>query len=108
MNVLAFPEPQPQTRFEEIWKLWPNKAKKPLAKARYLAAVAGMKTRTLDKDSGTYVEIEIQGSEDEIYAGVRAYLDSQIDRNTFKLKDGGKYIPHLATWINQGRWMDFQ
>lgn len=21
-------------------------------------------------------------------------------------KDGGQFIPHLATWLNQGRWMD--
>ena len=23
-------------------------------------------------------------------------------------KDGGQFIPHLATWLNQGRWMDEQ
>ena len=22
------------------------------------------------------------------------------------IKDGGKFIPHPATWLNQGRWMD--
>ena len=21
-------------------------------------------------------------------------------------KDGGQFVPHLATWLNQGRWMD--
>lgn len=21
-------------------------------------------------------------------------------------KDGGQFIPHLSTWLNDGRWMD--
>jgi hypothetical protein len=63
-NVLQlFAEPAPvaePSRFEELWKLWPNKAKKPLARAKYDAIVkGGFKTRTLDKDSGLFMEIEL-------------------------------------------------
>ncbi len=102
-----FEEPKPQSRFEEIWKLWPTKARKPLAKAKYDAIIHGrFKTKTLDKDSGTYVDIELEASELEIVTGVETYLKSQVDKNTYRLKDEGKYIPHLATWLNQGRWMD--
>lgn len=106
--VSLFPEPEKAvSRFEEVWKLWPVKAKKPLAKAKYEALVKGrFKTRTLDKDSGSYVEIEIETTENEIVAGIKAYLASQVDKNTYKLKDGGKYIPHLATFLNGGRFLD--
>ncbi len=107
--VTLFPEPEKavQSRFEELWKRWPNHAKKALAKAKYEAVLKGMKTRTLDKDSGGYVEIELEAGEDEILAGAKAYLDSQFDRTTYRYKDGGKYIPMLSTWLNGGRWMDF-
>jgi hypothetical protein len=109
-NVRAlFPEPTPEpSRFEEIWKLWPNKAKKPLARAKYDAILkGGYDTRTLDRDSGLFVAIELGATADDILAGVKKYLDSQLDRNTYRLKDDGKYIPHLATWLNGGRWEDF-
>lgn len=99
------PRQQPN-RFEDIWKLWPNKSKKPLARAKYEAILEGLKTRTLDRDSGNYVEIELKATEDEIIAGIKAYLASQVDRNTYKLKDGGRFIPHLATFLNGGRYED--
>lgn len=103
------PVAAPRGDFEAIWKLWPNKAKKVLAKAKYDAILrGGFKTRTLDKDSGMYMDIELEATEAEILAGVKAYLSSQIDRNTFRLKDDGRFIPHLATFLNQGRWSDFE
>lgn len=93
--------------FEEVWKNYGNKAKKPLAKAKFLAIVkGGFKTRTLDKDSGSYVDIELEATADEILQGVKRYMVSQIDRKTYTIKDGGKFIPHLSTFLNQGRWMD--
>ncbi len=106
-NVVSlFPEPKP-SRFEEVWKLWPNKAKKPLAKAKYDAILKGnFVTRTLDKDSGLFVAIEVEGTEEQVIAGIKAYLKSQIDTKTFKMKDDGKYVPHLATFLNQGRFLD--
>ncbi len=103
-----FEEPKPQSRFEEIWKLWPNKSKKPLAKAKYHAVIHGrFKTRTFDKDSNSYVDIELEASELEVVTGIQAYLKAQVDKNTYRLKDEGKYIPHLATFLNGGRWTDY-
>lgn len=97
----------PQGDFEAIWRLWPNKAKKPLARAKYEAILkGGFHTRTLDRDSGLYVDIELNAAPDAILAGAKAYLDSQVDRRTYRLRDDGKYIPHLATWLNGGRWED--
>lgn len=105
-----FPEPVTMaepSRFEEIWKRWPNKAKKVVAKAKYDAILKGKySTRTLDKDSGQYIEIELSATQDQILAGVIAYIDSQIDKRTFRLRDDGKFIPMLCTWLNQGRWSD--
>lgn len=97
------------SRFEEVWKRWPNKAKKVVAKAKYDAIIKGKYgTRTLDKDSGQYIEIELTATEEQILAGVIAYVESQIDKRTFRLRDDGKFIPHLSTFLNQGRWQDFE
>jgi hypothetical protein len=115
-NVLRlFPEPEPvaapvvePTRFEEIWKYWPRKEGKPLARAKYAAIISGkFKTRTMDRDSGTYAEIELSATEEEIIRGSRAYLESQFDKSTYRYKDGGKFIPHFATFLNRGGWEGF-
>lgn len=106
-----FPQPKadPQSRFSELWTLWPVKSKKLIAKAKYDAIVQGcLKTRSLDKDSAMYVPLELTGTEDEILAGAKAYLKSQVDKNTYRLKDEGKFIPMLSTWLNSGRYADFQ
>lgn len=98
--------PESDGDFEAVWKLWPNKAKKLVARAKYAAILkGGFRTRTLDKDSGQYVDIELGATPEDILAGVKAYVSSQIDRN-YRLKDDGRFIPHLATWLNQGRWED--
>lgn len=111
-NVLRlFPEPAAvaePSRFEEIWKFWPRKEGKPLAKAKYAAIVkGGFKTRTLDKDSNSFVEIELSATEDEIIRGSKAYLDSQFDKSTYRYQDNGRYIPHFATFLNKGGWEGF-
>jgi hypothetical protein len=94
--------------FEDCWKRWPNKAKKPIARAKFMAIVAGKyDTRTLDKDSGMFIPIELSATPEQIAAGVKAYVDSQIDKKTYRLKDDGRFIPHLSTWLNQGRFEDW-
>lgn len=101
------PSPEIDMAFEELWKLWPNKSKKPLAKAKFRAICAGpFKTRTLDKDSGQFVEIEVEGSAADILKGCKAYLASQVDKNTYRLKDDGRFIPMLCTFLNGGRFGD--
>lgn len=99
--------PAPVGDFEAVWRYWPNKANKMLAKAKYQSILKGkFNTRMLDKDSGLYVEIELTADHATILKGVKAYLDSQIDKRTYRLKDDGKYIPHLATFLNRGRFFD--
>lgn len=101
------PDASAELAFAEVWRLWPTKAKKPLARAKFLAICKGCKTRTLDRDSGQYMEIDLQSDPEEIIAGVKAYLKSQVDKNTYKLKDDGRFIPYLSTFLNGGRHTDF-
>ncbi len=127
-NILPFPKPLSQpSQFEALWQIWPRRERKLVAKAKYDAILRGCKTRTLDKDSGQYVDIDLSATEDEILAGAVAYLKSQkatgsgsfgyidggkayildqIDKRTYRLKDDGKFIPYLSTWLNGGRFMD--
>lgn len=95
--------------FEDFWKHYPRRVGKPLARTKWDAITGpGLKTRTLDRDSNSYVEIELQATPAEILEGVKRYRDSQIDRQTYRLKDNGRFTAHPATWLNQGRWMDEQ
>lgn len=101
------PSPEIEAAFSEFWKWYPKKIGKPLVKAKFVEIVTkGLKTRTLDRDSGNFVEIELTATAQEIVDGVKRYVDSLVDKNTFKRKVEDKYLPHPATWINQGRWMD--
>lgn len=110
-NVQAlFPEVHSEpSRFDDLWKIWPRKDGKAIARTKYDAIVkGGFKSRSLDKSSGQYVELELSATAEEIIAGAKAYAASQIDRNTYRFKDDGRFIPHLATWLGAGRWMDFE
>lgn len=96
-----------QDRFDEFWKHFPKRVGKPLARAKWNAITGpGLKTKTLDRDSGGYVEIELQATPEELIEGAKRYRSTQIDRQTYDLKDGGKFTCHPSTWLNQGRWMD--
>ena len=44
--------------FNDFWKEYPKRVGRPLAEAKWNAITGdGLKTRTLDRDSNTYVEI---------------------------------------------------
>jgi hypothetical protein len=103
-----FPEPEAApSRFDEVWALWPRKDGKAVARAKFDGIVrGGFQTKTLDKSSGQFFEMELSASADQIIAGAKAYLASQVDRNTYRLKDEGRFIPHLSTWLGGGRWED--
>ena len=97
------------SRFEEVWKLWPRKDGKAIARTKYDAIVkGGFKSKTLDKSSGLYIDMELSASAEQIIEGVKAYVASQIDKRTYRLKDDGKYVPHLATWLGRAGWEDWQ
>ncbi len=104
-----FPEAAAEpSRFNELWTLWPRKDGKALARAKFEGITKGrFQTKTLDKSSGQFFDMELSATADEIIAGATAYLKSQVDKNTYRLKDGGKFIPHLSTWLSRAGWEDW-
>ena len=70
-------------RFERFWKAYPRKESKP-------------KARTAFEKIKTDEEL------------LRKMLDSieRWKKTDQWQEDGGRYIPHPSTWLNQGRWMD--
>ena len=91
--------------FDDFWQAYPRKIGKPLARAKWEAITGpGLETRTLDRDSNTYVEITLTATPDEILEGAKRYTKSKMDPNTYKIDT--KYVCHPATWLNQGRWED--
>jgi hypothetical protein len=107
-NVTAMIRPEAGT-FDEFWRVYPKKVGKPLAKAKWDAITnGGLKTRTLDRDSNQYIEIEVQASPQEIIDGAKKYeaRNRKPGLGNYGYLDEGKYLAHPATWLNQGRWDD--
>jgi len=79
--------PQPpmgaDRRFGEFWTAYPRKVGKDAARKAF------DKRRPDDELLGKMVE------------AIRHQASSQA-----WLKDGGQYIPHPSTWLNEGRWQD--
>jgi hypothetical protein len=77
-------EPDPaDPRFVRFWQAYPRREKKPAA----LKAFA-----KIDPDAPTL-------------AAMLAAIDRQ-SRSEAWTKDGGKYVPHPASWLNGRRWED--
>jgi len=109
MNVTPI-NPQPQlSDFERFWRTYPKKVGRPIAQFKFEAITnGGLKTRTFDKDSNSFVNIELHATADEIISGAQKYRESQLKQGSgeFGFKDNGRFIQHPSTWLNQGRWMD--
>ena len=104
-NVVKLEQPD---SFEEWWLKYPRPKRvgKAVCRVKYSAIIseAGLHTRTLDRDSGQYVGIHLKATPAELMAGVEQYDNENKDHNSYGYKDGGKYVCHPATWLNQGRW----
>lgn len=72
-------------RFERFWAIYPNKTGKQ----------AALKTWSRLKPSAELTEV------------ILAAVEYQRTWGRWT-KDGGRYIPNPATWLNQGRWEDQQ
>ena len=115
-NVVSlFSEPTPQAdpaQFEAFWSAYPamRRQGKAVAKEKFNAiTTTGLKTRTLDKDSGEYVSLTLQDSAENVIRGLKAYAESHKNTGSgaFGYKDGGKFIMHPTTFLNRGAWMDW-
>jgi len=73
-----------EKRFEEFWKLYPRRVGKDDARKKW---------NKINPDTELF---------DKIMNAVR----DNIDRNPQWQRDNGQFIPHPATWLNQGRWDD--
>lgn len=76
-------DPEIVSDFELVWKAYPRKVGKGAARKAWAK---------LQPDTAT----------------VQKMLDALNWQRTQPqwLKDGGQFIPHLATWLNQERWED--
>lgn len=70
-------------KFEEFWKVYPNK------KAKVVAKKAWSKITDIDT----------------IFTVIMSALDAHKKTEQWT-KNSGKFIPHPATWLNQRRWED--
>ena len=94
--------------FDDFWKAYPRKTGKAASRAMWEKITnGGMKTRTLCRDSGNYLDITIQATPREIMAGAEFYRASQMMPDGWQIRDGGRYVAHPTTWLNQGRWEDY-
>ena len=97
-----------QITFDDFWKRYPRKVGKAIARAKWNQITGpGLKTRTLDRDSGQYVELDLQATPEEIMAGLKAWWNSIPMKADFTKDIDEQYIPHPATWLNRGRWEDY-
>ena len=71
-----------RSSFDRFWKAYPNK------KGKKDAAKAFAKAKDLPPIDELVAEVELQARSEEWR------------------KDGGQFIPHPATWLNRGGWMD--
>jgi hypothetical protein len=105
MTVVALH--QPSDRFDEFWEIYPKHTGRPVAKFKWDEITnGGLTTQTLDRDSGTYVTLRLQATADELIEGARRYRKKNTDKNSYRIKDEGKYIVSPANWLNRGMWMD--
>lgn len=77
------PASTPQQRFERFWDAYPRKKAKEAARKAWSRI----------------------GPDESLLAVMLAAISHQR-RSPGWLKDGGQFIPHPATWLNQGRWQD--
>lgn len=109
-ELFADPTCQADAAFEEFWKIYPRRVGKVLAKQKWDAIIGGgqrgFKTKTFDRDSNSFVQIQVKASPERIIEGARRYAKTQLDPLTYKPRDNGRWILHPATWLNRGGWED--
>lgn len=102
-------EPALSAAFEAFWRAFPKRVGKPIAKAKFMAIVrGGYSTRTLDRDSGTYIDIHLEATPQQIIDAAKRYeaKNRKPGIGNYSYIDDGKYLMHPATWLNRGAWED--
>lgn len=92
--------------FEEFWKYYPRKVGKAIARKKFeIITTYGMRTRTIDRDSGLFIELTHKASPEEIVEGAKRYTKNLLGPD-YKWKIEEKFIPYPSTWLNRGGWED--
>jgi hypothetical protein len=101
-----------EDKFEEFWSLYPKPRRVEKVKCRQkwqsIVGPTGLRTRTFDKDAGSYMEITLSAAPEAIIAGLKRSCEEWrgSGENRYGWKEDGKFIPLPLTWLNQGRWED--
>lgn len=106
-DVVPMPE---RATFEDFWKLCYRKVDKALARSKWTAITSerGLETRIRDRETGELVSVHLQATPEEIIAGLNAYNKTLYSPTSFERLVEDRYIVHPATFLNRGRWMDYE
>lgn len=101
-----------ETKFDEFWLLYPSPRRtgKAMCRAKWdaITGPTGLRTRTLDRDSNSFINLVLSATPEEIIEGLKRSC-MRWRRSTpggGEWKDDGQFIPNPSTWLNQGRWED--
>lgn len=90
--------------FEQFWTEFPRHVDKALARVKWTAITSaiGLTTDMRDRDNGRLVTVHLKATADELILAAAYYAEQCHLEGTEP-----RYICHPATWLNRGRWQDF-
>ena len=111
MSVVSI-TPKPElSAFDLFWKASPKRSDKVLTRRLFdaLTSPEGLRTKVLNRDSGQYMEVSYSQVDPEVLvSAMKRYANTQINKDTYDLIDGGRWTCTPAVFLNRGRWLDFE
>ncbi len=101
-----------EATFQMFWELYPQPRRtgKAICKSKWdaITSPTGLRTRTKDKDSDSFISLTLIATPEAIIEGLQRCCQQWhgTGAERYGWKDAGKWIPLPATWLNQGRWED--
>jgi hypothetical protein len=86
------------TKFDEFWAAYPRRVGKALCRAKFNKITGSGLRVTIEGETFT-----LQDDADDIIKSAKAFTQRGINGDAEQ-----KYIPHPATWLNQGRYEDIE
>lgn len=86
--------------FESFWNAYPRKVGKAMARSKWNAITGnGLQARCKDRD-GNVMDMDLYSDPVVLVEAAKAYRYASIDTEA-------RFIAHPTTWLNQGRWEDY-
>lgn len=109
VHKLELPDADRLEAFNSFWQWYPHhpaRKKKPAARQLFMKITSkeGHQTRTLDKDSGRYIELHLKATPEEIVEGAKEFWKSLPKKEGYT--PDTTYCPAAEVWLNGGRWED--